>query len=690
MTSYRLTDGVKDIPLSALRPEAWTTWGDAGDEDGRMGVTRAARLVPYLYRAIDIRAKSVASVPFALYRGQTDITKDEASKPLVQQITTMLRQSEGALCFYGASYYELATNSVGRNLTPFWLLPSSVQPAIDVYQGLQGFRRLGPGGLVELGFDEVIYTWLDNYTAELGPGIAPAAVVLSAAGMLHDLDTFASSFFRRGGVKMTLLTVEGDPKKGEVEKLDAWWKRMVGGVKSAFGSVVIRAGVKPQVIGSDIKDTNSPQLTKLAREDVATGMGVPFSLLASSALAGGTADAERLNYYDLTILPECELLEVSFNTQWLDQIGVRMAFQPERLEVYQRAELGKAQSIAALVGQPVMTIDEGRARLELPPMAQAQPATLAEQPPTADSQPPTTDGSADPQSSVLSPAAGAGGPQSSILLPGTMDALKLWQRKALRRLRDGRKAACDFSDDTIDALEHDAITHALAHATTEDEIKRAFVPGEGLSEDERALYERVRAALTAAQAQALRDIPSGSLPSLQALSGALRAALLAALTTAVNDQLDLLASTIGVHFDAAATGADIAAAYITRYLKGIEDTTRAGLEQAITAYRSTPGMTRADLIAQLRGVFGDRRAELIAITSLTEASNQATRSYQQQLAAAGIQMERVWRTGNDERVCPVCGPLNGKPESAWVERFPNGAPAHVRCRCATTLRSVTA
>jgi hypothetical protein len=40
-----------------------------------------------------------------------------------------------------------------------------------------------------------------------------------------------------------------------------------------------------------------------------------------------------------------------------------------------------------------------------------------------------------------------------------------------------------------------------------------------------------------------------------------------------------------------------------------------------------------------------------------------------------------WVTERDGRVCPICAPLDGKPESAWVKKFPNGPKAHVACRC---------
>lgn len=689
-----LIDGVKAIPLSALRPEAWTPM-DEGDGDDELSVRRGQTRVPTLFRAIDIRAKAVAGMPFRLERGGSDITDDEENRPLIKRLRNLLYLTESSLCCYNAAYWELGTNAVGKNVTPFFLATATVRPDIDQQsrdprKALRGFFRTG-GTFGYLRPDQVASFWGPSIAVEIGPDrlMAPVAVTLAAAGLLHYLDIFATSFFRRGGVKMTLLTVQGDPKKGEVEKLDSWWKRMVSGARSAFGSVVIRAGVEPKVIGSDIKDTSSPQLTKLAREDVAIGMGVPMSLLFSNALAGGTAASERLNFYDFTIVPECEhVIDEPLNGFYLDRLGIKLIWTPEKLEVYQSSELSKAQSITALVGQPIMLVDEGRERMELLPIEQAKAKYAPVAPPAVPGAPtpadPSASGAPAPQDAPL-PAGTTAESGSSVLLPGP---LKLWRAKSLRRLERGRKAACDFESDAIDPEEHAAIAHALMHATTADAVKAAFAPGDGLTEDERALYDRLTAAFGRVASDAVRAIQSGQSPSSAALTTAISAALTSAIAEVVNDQLDALASEVGVHFDTTTLGTDIASQYVSTYLTKIDATTRAGLEKAVTAYRTTPTMTRDDLIAQLRGVFGDRRAELVAITALTEASNQATLSYQELLTGAGVRMERVWQTANDERTCAICSPLNGKSESEWKDRFPSGGPAHFRCRCGTTLRSV--
>lgn len=41
----------------------------------------------------------------------------------------------------------------------------------------------------------------------------------------------------------------------------------------------------------------------------------------------------------------------------------------------------------------------------------------------------------------------------------------------------------------------------------------------------------------------------------------------------------------------------------------------------------------------------------------------------------------LWHTSRDDRVCPVCRPLHGRPREEWQVQFPLGPPAHVACRC---------
>ena len=108
------------------------------------------------------------------------------------------------------------------------------------------------------------------------------------------------------------------------------------------------------------------------------------------------------------------------------------------------------------------------------------------------------------------------------------------------------------------------------------------------------------------------------------------------------------------------------------------------------------GLTMGDLIARMEAdpklmklftkdvrdslgrVYGPRRAAMIARTEVTRAAMQGEVLIAQELAAQGIHMVAVWQTRNDELVCPICEPRNGKKKGdGWY----NEEPAHPNCRC---------
>jgi SPP1 gp7 family putative phage head morphogenesis protein len=125
-------------------------------------------------------------------------------------------------------------------------------------------------------------------------------------------------------------------------------------------------------------------------------------------------------------------------------------------------------------------------------------------------------------------------------------------------------------------------------------------------------------------------------------------------------------------------------------------TTREGIGRAVANYFSTPGTTIGDLIEQINDgpLFSGSRAEMIAVTEVTRAYSEG------QIAAwtkaeqdYAVQVEKIWNTNNDDRVCVICEPLNNKPETPEGGFDPSGVgpgipfpPAHPRCRCWLTQR----
>jgi len=72
------------------------------------------------------------------------------------------------------------------------------------------------------------------------------------------------------------------------------------------------------------------------------------------------------------------------------------------------------------------------------------------------------------------------------------------------------------------------------------------------------------------------------------------------------------------------------------------------------------------------------RMEVIARTEVLRAHNQGRIKFHRQVGVQRLE----WMTMEDERVCPICGPLDGKVFD--TDRFPQ-QPAHPNCRCTSVV-----
>jgi len=207
------------------------------------------------------------------------------------------------------------------------------------------------------------------------------------------------------------------------------------------------------------------------------------------------------------------------------------------------------------------------------------------------------------------------------------------------------------------------------------------------------------------QAQAIRDYLSGdmgvgflgmalmsNLGFWSAQEDALRAALMPTFTDSILGGVGLFANDAEIGFSQDAVNvlaAQFAREYSFGLVKGITDTTRSVLQQQIQNFVTTPGYALRDVMNGLP--FDEVRAMNVATTEITRAfaTGQELGGKQLRQEFPGVKVVKIWQTNNDDRVCPVCGPLNGM-EVGVDEAFTTEAnkavglphpPAHPRCRC---------
>jgi SPP1 gp7 family putative phage head morphogenesis protein len=130
-----------------------------------------------------------------------------------------------------------------------------------------------------------------------------------------------------------------------------------------------------------------------------------------------------------------------------------------------------------------------------------------------------------------------------------------------------------------------------------------------------------------------------------------------------------------------------AESYVTEWLRALDDVLLAAVREAVTTFPSRPGVTVGDIVEILSPYFGEDRAWRIATTETTRIYAESNQIYANELAKEypDFQVIKRYYTNNDDRVCPICAPQNGK-EAPHNDEFaiPN-PPLHVNCRCWTSV-----
>ena len=211
---------------------------------------------------------------------------------------------------------------------------------------------------------------------------------------------------------------------------------------------------------------------------------------------------------------------------------------------------------------------------------------------------------------------------------------------------------------------------------------------------ERRIKAKIAAILKERKAQAARAIEQDEPFDYEGMADELRAAVQPELSALMVDNALRLSVEVGIGFDPAIINTEAlrwAREYTYDLVRGLTDTTRRQLQEAMTSFVQTPGMTIGDIESLIEPAFGPVRAEMIAVTETTRAYSMATNEMQGllQREVPELAVTRIWNTQNDALVCPECGPLEGAPESVWSGQFPTGPPAHVGCRCESGISFLT-
>jgi HK97 family phage portal protein len=626
----------------------------SGEAEGKIvSVNDAYRLVGWVYRCVQLRANTIAGLPWSVRRGEEEVE-------LWYELTPALRAIEFALCLCGAAYaLKLRRGKLVADLQP--LNPNTMVTLADSRQGITGFEQRVGGQTQRFASEDIVFIRYLHPTDDLGPGISPAAVALAAARLAHYSNTFLAKFFENGAMPAVILTTEQPLAEADAERVRTWWQRAFGGVQRSWRTAILQKGLEPRVVGTSVRDLAVGPLLAEARQQIAVAFGIPQTLLEDAANFA-TAREHKLSFYYETIFPEARLIEAALNEQLFAELGLEFTFQYGQVEAIQQDEAVKAQALMQLVGAGIITADEAREQMGFEPRAPAPVPIATPSQPSAEEQPPVA-------------ARGLG--------RDAIQELARWRDKAARRGWD-----VEFEIHSIPGWLAEAVRRRLADGCE----REAFAPalrGFSRNKAEEGLRQKIVAVLSDYEPAIAKAVGRGEMPDdkVTEMQNRLISVITASLAAIVADAAlaDAVEVGVGLDYDDLLLDATSwAQSYTYDLVKGITEKTVAQL-QAIIGQVTQGQLAPTDAELLLAPLFGDVRAGMIATTEVTRALSQATEIYTKQLREAGHKIVVRWLTEEDERVCDICGPLDHKLEDVWREVSPDGPPAHVNCRCKTVI-----
>lgn len=433
-------------------------WSDGELSKYALTNTGAAYMRVPIYRAcVDRIASSMRQIP--VYINDQDV---EDAWPYPTPLNEILYQATISYLLHGAAYILLVRGQNFRRVQNLMVLNGSTIRVEylgmnDQGQPIRRYVQTVNGSTHTFDDEDIIFIRAYHPADDVGPGVAPGYTALNPAQTLHYLTLFPAKFFEGGVVGKTFILMPPGTQQIETNRIQSMLNKTITGLKNAFGVEVFegRGEIDIRTLTPAPKDLAMREVQQIAHEQVLQAFGIPEDVLGQSDANRATAETHHRGYWNDTIRPIAVMFEYALNAEAFPN-GQRLKFAFQELPAFQADENERAGSLQTLV----------QAGVPLPVAADVlgyyfpDDVVLPDYPPTMMRPEPTP---APPQADSQ--------PTRSM----TADDIDKWRRKAVKRFKQGKGAACDFDSSVIDDHVHEYITAGLSSAKTIDDLEGVFI-----------------------------------------------------------------------------------------------------------------------------------------------------------------------------------------------------------------------
>lgn len=496
---------IKSVNLPLNYEDAWDFY-----DAGRDGDYEFYEKVSAVYRAINLTADSTAKIPFAIVKNGKDFdtSKEWQNKVgFLPRPKEFIRLARMSLSCFNAAYSFMERKSGVSTLR--YIKPVTIKPRVDD-EGLIGYTRTVNTKQKDYPVDGPIYkVWRLDHTTELLPSKATElSAMMNAAGILFYSDKFIGEFYKRGGIKPTMLIMKGnfsDDTKSKIERL--WTAIMRGHYKElgkVFQGVEANGGLEAKPIGDGVDNLKDDRLTRAKISDIAMAIGMPLSLLLANSANYATAQTEMKGWYDNSLVPWAEFMAEEWTESIFKPLGLRFEFRPEQTDQGTEEEVQRAGAWSTYVGGGMKpSIAAQVVGIELPQGVEYSSLDPVDEP------------APDPVSSSDTEPLPEEKPAKFIPNIDQLHEMDLWRKFAFRKMKRGESMDFPFTEKFIPSGIASAIRFRLSSAEDEEQIKKSFdLDGIDLSQADEtksylAIMELAEAINNSVDKERGKNVPAG-------------------------------------------------------------------------------------------------------------------------------------------------------------------------------------
>jgi HK97 family phage portal protein len=188
---------------------------------------------------------------------------------------------------------------------------------------------------------------------------------------------YTKNLYERGALPLGLLKTEGRLNETQANSLRDAWAKLYGGVKNSAKTVVLQEGLEYQALSMDPTQIQMTETRKGTTSEICKLFNVPESMISTAANKYGSIEQNQLHFLKHCLAPIITALESSMDRALLLETEKESGyyFRFDTSEIVRATEKERVESTVAAVQGGIFTINEARAKFDLPP-TDAGDATL--------------------------------------------------------------------------------------------------------------------------------------------------------------------------------------------------------------------------------------------------------------------------------------------------------------------------